>query len=102
MPPRLPTSTRARGQRPSPPRAPGTPVVASDLGPFPEIVDRPEVGRLFAGDAPEVLAQALLESFELAQAKETRAECRARADAFSTERTVVGYEDLYAELLSAG
>jgi phosphatidylinositol alpha-mannosyltransferase len=82
--------------------ATGTPVVASDLGPFPEIVDRPEVGRLFAGDAPDALAQALLETFELAQAPETRAACRARAEAFSTERTVSAYEELYAELLNAG
>ena len=46
--------------------ATGTPVVASDLGPFPEIVDRPEIGRLFPGDDPADLAAALLETFELA------------------------------------
>jgi phosphatidylinositol alpha-mannosyltransferase len=79
--------------------ATGTPVVASDLGPFPEIVDRPEVGRLFAGDAAESLARALLETFELAGAPETRAACRARAEDFSVERTTAGYEALYAELL---
>jgi phosphatidylinositol alpha-mannosyltransferase len=82
--------------------ATGTPVVASDLGPFPEIIDRPEVGRLFAGDTPDALAKALLETFELAEAPETRAECRSRAEAFSTERTVAAYEDLYSELLRAG
>ena len=41
----------------------GTPVVGSDVLGIPEVVDRPEVGRLFSGDDP---AQALLEAIELA------------------------------------
>jgi phosphatidylinositol alpha-mannosyltransferase len=82
--------------------ATGTPVVASDLGPFPEIIDRPEVGRLFAGDDPEPLSRALIETFELADAPETRDACRSRAQDFSAERTTAAYEELYAELLAGG
>jgi glycosyltransferase involved in cell wall biosynthesis len=81
--------------------ATGTPVVASDLGPFPEIVDRPEVGRLFPGDDAQDLAQALLETFELAGDPATRDACVARARDFSTDRVAVAYEDLYRELLAA-
>jgi glycosyltransferase involved in cell wall biosynthesis len=79
--------------------AAGTPVVGSAGGAFPEIVDRPEVGRLFAGDEPEPLARALLETFELAADPATRAVCRARAEDFSQAKTVAGYEALYEELI---
>ena len=71
----------------------------SASGAFPEIVDRPEVGRLFAGDSPEALAQALLETFELSRDPATRRICRERAEAFSVSRTVAAYEALYARLL---
>lgn len=79
--------------------ATGTPVVGSAGGAFPEIVDRPAVGRLFEGDEPEPLARALLEVFELASDPSTRRTCRARAEEFSQQRTVAAYEQLYAELL---
>jgi phosphatidylinositol alpha-mannosyltransferase len=78
--------------------ATGTPVVGSAGGAFPEIVDRPEVGRLFEGDEPEPLARALLDVFELAEDPATRAACRARAEDFSQRRTVEAYEALYDEL----
>lgn len=78
--------------------ATGTPVVGTETGAFPEIVDRPEVGRLFAGNDPEPLAAALLETLELAGDAGTRAACRARAEDFSVARTVAEYERLYAEL----
>jgi phosphatidylinositol alpha-mannosyltransferase len=82
--------------------ATGTPVVGSAGGTFPEIIDRPEVGRLHEGDEPEPLAAALLACFELAQDPGTRAACRARAEDFSQRRTVTAYEELYAELIAAG
>ena len=78
--------------------ATGTPVVGSAGGAFPEIIDRPEVGRMFEGDEPEALAKALLDCFELACDPSTRAACRARAEEFSQRRTVEGYEALYREL----
>jgi glycosyltransferase involved in cell wall biosynthesis len=79
--------------------ATGTPVLGSAGGAFPEIVDRPEVGGLFEGNEPEPLAKALLETFELATDPATRKACRARAEDFSQDRTVAGYESLYRELL---
>src|SRR4051794_18164853 len=80
--------------------ATGTPVVGSAGGAFPEIIDRPEVGRMFEGEKPEALAQALLETFELAADPATRNACRARAEDFSQQKTVKGYEALYEELLA--
>jgi glycosyltransferase involved in cell wall biosynthesis len=82
--------------------ATGTPVVGSALGAFPEIVDRPGVGRLFEGDDPESLAGALLDALELSQAPETRTACRTRASDFTVAHTVAEYESLYAELAKAG
>jgi glycosyltransferase involved in cell wall biosynthesis len=75
--------------------ATGTPVVGSAGGAFDEIVDGAAVGRPFAGDSPQALAQALLEAFELAADPGIRTACRARAEAFSATRTVAAYEQLY-------
>lgn len=82
--------------------ATGTPVVGSRTGAFPEIVDRPEIGRLFEGDDPGALAGALLAVFELAGDPATRSACRGRAEDFSVARTIAGYEALYHELLASG
>jgi glycosyltransferase involved in cell wall biosynthesis len=80
--------------------ATGTPVVGSAGGAFAEIIDRPEIGRVFEGDEPDALATALLECFELAGDPSTRLACRARAEDFSQEKTVAAYEALYEELLA--
>lgn len=77
----------------------GTPVVASDEGALPEVVDRAEIGRLFSGDGPEPLARALLDAFELAEDPGTAAACRARAEDFSTHRTALAYAELYRSLI---
>jgi glycosyltransferase involved in cell wall biosynthesis len=76
----------------------GTPGVGSDDGGIPEVLDRPEIGRLFSGDA-EQLAQALLEAIELAGDPATAQACRARALELSTERCTDAYEALYNDLL---
>jgi glycosyltransferase involved in cell wall biosynthesis len=78
----------------------GTPVVASNLDGMREIVDRDSVGRLFDGGEEE-LARALLEALELAEDAGTRRECRARAEAFSTDRCTEEYLALYSELIGA-
>jgi glycosyltransferase involved in cell wall biosynthesis len=44
----------------------GTPVVGSNAGAIPELVDRPEIGQLFDGDDVGGLTAALLHGFELA------------------------------------
>jgi glycosyltransferase involved in cell wall biosynthesis len=78
----------------------GTPVVGSNEGGIPEIVDSAAVGRLFDGDDPKALASALLEALELAQDPRTAAACRARAQEFSIDRCVERYLALYRELLA--
>ena len=77
----------------------GTPVVATRTGGMPEVVDRPEVGRLFGPRDADDLATALLEALEMAEDPQTRAACRARAEAFSADRTAESYLALYRELL---
>ena len=76
----------------------GTPVVATNSDALPEVVDRPEIGRLFDGDEPKALAKALLEAIELSQDPGTAAACRARAEDFSPQRCADQYQALYREL----
>ena len=76
----------------------GTPVVGMDDGGVPEIVDRPEVGRLFDGSR-EDLVRALVEGLELAAEPATAAACRSRAANFTTARTAAESLRLYEELL---
>lgn len=77
----------------------GTPVVGTKVGGIEEIVDRPEIGRLFPLGDVDALAGALLDAFDLAEDPGTRAACRARAEAFSTDTFTQHYVDLYQELL---
>jgi glycosyltransferase involved in cell wall biosynthesis len=77
----------------------GTPGVGTDAGGIPEVLDRPEVGRLFSGGEGE-LARALLEGIELARDPATGAACRARALELSTEQCTLAYEALYRELVA--
>ena len=79
----------------------GTPAVGSNLGGIPEVVDSPAVGRLFDGDAPEALARAIVEAFQLAADPATRDACRARAMLLSREACTNAYERLYRDLLAA-
>ena len=77
--------------------ATGTPVVATDAGGMPEIVDRPQIGRLFSG-GPAELAAAIDETFRLATNPATRSACRARASAFGARATLQAHLDLYARV----
>ncbi len=76
----------------------GTPVVGTDTGGIPEIIDRPEVGRLFHGNELK-LAAALLETLELSEQRGTAQACRSRALELSADATAAAYEALYRELL---
>jgi glycosyltransferase involved in cell wall biosynthesis len=78
----------------------GTPVVAARDGALPEILDGPEVGRLF--DVPDEahVAQALLECLDLAGAEGTAAACRRRAADFTAERCAEEHLLLYRELVA--
>ena len=77
----------------------GTPVVGFDHAAIPEVIDSPQLGRLFERLAPDDLARALLECLELAGVPATVATCRRRAEEFSTDRFVEGYLSLYREIL---
>jgi phosphatidyl-myo-inositol alpha-mannosyltransferase len=77
----------------------GRPVVGTDDGGIPEIIDRPEVGRLFQGADERAAARALLEALELAEDPGTESACRAHAERFSSTASAQRYADLYAELL---
>jgi phosphatidylinositol alpha-mannosyltransferase len=79
----------------------GTPVVATNAGGMRDVVHDPAVGRLFDGDDPAVLADVLLEAFELATEPGTAAACRARAEEFSAARCADRYLELYKRLISA-
>jgi glycosyltransferase involved in cell wall biosynthesis len=74
----------------------GTPVVGTDDGAIPEVVDD-SVGRLFARDDPEDLARALLDALELG-GDDLAARCRARAETWSSDRCAAAYEALFDEL----
>lgn len=76
----------------------GTPAVGSNRDAIGEVVDRPAVGRLFDGDDPQALAQALGEAIDLAREPETAAACRARAQELPWSRTVERYLALYETL----
>jgi glycosyltransferase involved in cell wall biosynthesis len=78
----------------------GTPGVASHTGGMPEVIDRPEVGRLFSGGSPEDLARALIEALELAEDPGTARACVDRARVFSLDRCVESHLQLYRELLA--
>lgn len=79
----------------------GTPVVGFDGGAIPEIIDRPEIGRLFAALEPGALAEALLECLDLAPDPATARACRERALPYSTARCTDAYLRLYERLLQA-
>jgi glycosyltransferase involved in cell wall biosynthesis len=76
----------------------GTPVVGYRDGGIPELIDRPEVGRLFERLEAEALKDALLDAIELSRAQGTATACRARAEEFSVERCTERYLELYREL----
>jgi len=77
----------------------GTPVVGSDREGIPEVLGGdPAVGRLFAGDEAEPLAEALLDAIDLAADPRTAAACRARAERFSTDACAAAYDALLSEI----
>jgi glycosyltransferase involved in cell wall biosynthesis len=78
----------------------GTPVVGRRGGGAAEIIDREEIGRLFDGDSPTVLADAIAAAIQLAEGQSTGAVCRQRAQRFSTQRTLEAHLNLYREVVS--
>jgi glycosyltransferase involved in cell wall biosynthesis len=77
----------------------GTPGVGYASAGIPEVIDRPEVGRLFDRLEPAPLADAILSVMEMAGDPATVSACRARAEEVSTDRCTERYLDLYRRLL---
>jgi len=80
----------------------GTPVVGRSDAAAAEIIDRPEIGRTFAADDEEELAQVLLGALALNETPATAAACRARGEDYSQRRSTDAYLALYDELLEDG
>jgi len=79
----------------------GTPVVGYAHAAIPEVVDDPEVGRLFDRPEPDALARAVLEAMELLTDPQTPSRCRQHAERFSAQRFTDRYLALYEELRSS-
>lgn len=71
--------------------ASGTPVV----GGRPEVVGGADTGRVFDGDDPALLADALRRALDLARDAATIAACRARAERWSVDACAAAYEEVY-------
>jgi len=86
--------------------AAGTPVVGTDDGALPEILDDPAIGRLFdpgQGDGyepanAEGLAEALLEGLDLGEDPLVRERCRRRAEQYGWNRIGPRIEALYGRV----
>jgi glycosyltransferase involved in cell wall biosynthesis len=97
----LPSNSEAFGLVLAEALACGTPVVGYRDGGIPELIDRPQVGRLFDRLEPGALAEALFEAIELTRAPGTAAACRLRAEDYSTHLCTDRYLALYSELGAA-
>ena len=76
--------------------ATGTPVVSSDQGGMPEIVNDDGVGRVARYGDAQALARAVIEAVRLARDPATPARCRARAEAYGWSEVVgPAHESLY-------
>ncbi len=76
----------------------GTPVLASDRGGVPEIVSRPEVGRLMAEPSPDAIAR---EAAALLAAPPAPAVLRRHAESFGWGETAARQHALYREICAA-
>jgi glycosyltransferase involved in cell wall biosynthesis len=94
----LPSTSEAFGLVLAEALACGTPVVGYDDGAIPELINDTRIGRLFNTLTAQALAGALLEAIELASDPGTAPACRARAEAFSTDRCTDSYVALYERL----
>lgn len=84
----------------------GTPVVGTNDGATPEIINNPDIGRLFdPGEKStfepvnaEGLAEALSEGLKLGENPQTRQRCRAKAEEYGWDRIGPKIEQLYTKV----
>lgn len=76
----------------------GTPVFGPDDAGVAEIVDRPEIGALFAAPEADRVAEAMLAALELAGDPATAGACRRRAEDFDTMSGARAYAAIYERL----
>jgi glycosyltransferase involved in cell wall biosynthesis len=84
----------------------GLPVIASNVGGLPELVEPGKTGWLVPPDSPEALADAIIDAMEDAASGPARRcefgrNARQRASEFSIERTVEQTERLYLRLVDS-
>jgi glycosyltransferase involved in cell wall biosynthesis len=79
----------------------GLPVIASNVGGLPEMVEQGKSGWLVPPESPEALAHAIVDAASNpARLCEFGRNARERAEQFSSERTVEGTEQFYLRLIS--
>lgn len=76
----------------------GTPVIASNIPGNPEVVQRPEAGRIAADNTPEAIAAAVRDLFAT---EPDRAAVRAYAEPFSWDATTQGQLEIFRKVMKA-
>jgi L-malate glycosyltransferase len=80
----------------------GLPVIASNVGGLPEVVEQGKSGWLVRSESPDALADAIIDAAsDPARLGEFSRHARERAEQFSIDRTVERTEQFYSRLLAA-
>jgi len=96
----LPSATESFGLAALEAMACGVPVIASDAGGIPEVVENGKTGYLAPpGDAAAMAERALQVLEDPAQHEQLKRNAVARAREFSADKVVPRYEELYQEVL---
>src|ERR1039458_611487 len=78
----------------------GLPCLVSDaVGCAPDLVERGKTGEVFASGSAESLTQAICRILTLTQRVETRAKCREKVSAYTTERAAAGIAQAFRSIV---
>jgi phosphatidylinositol alpha-mannosyltransferase len=78
--------------------AAGTPVVGAEHAAIPELLDRPEIGRLFPPRDVPALARAIVDALEMSTDPATASACRAAAQRWDWAQVGPQIEGIFADL----